>query len=57
MHIALLDNYYAIIHVIRCPYCITHQFHLQMLTHMIPVDFKSDLLAWSSGVEWGRSAE
>ena len=29
----------------------------QTLTHMIPIDFKSDLCAWSSGVEWGWPAE
>ena len=29
----------------------------QTPTHVIPVDFKSNLRAWSSGVEWGRPAE
>ena len=27
-----------------------------MLTHVILVDFKSDLHAWNSGVKWGRQA-
>ena len=56
MHIAFFNNYCVKVHVHRHPYSVTHQFHLQMLTHMIPVDFKSDLRAWSSGVEWGRPA-
>ena len=34
-----------------------NDFTQQMLTHVIPIDFKSDLRAWSSEVEWGRPGE
>ena len=57
MHIVSLTIIVLKYTYIRRPCSSTHRFHLQVLTHVIPVDFKSDLRAWSSGVEWGRSAE